>query len=63
VNDSATDYLINGAVLTAEDGGFVSFDPRTGVASQGETEAEALENLVEAVELFLEEFSSGQEEM
>lgn len=63
MSNSLTNHLINDAVLKAEDGGFVSFDPRTGVASQGETEAEALQNLVEAVGLFLEEFSSGPKEI
>ena len=48
------------AILTQEGGGFVSLDPQTGTASQGETESEALTNLVEAVDLFLKEFPSGQ---
>jgi predicted RNase H-like HicB family nuclease len=45
------------AVLThAEEGGFVSYNPETGTASQGNTIEEALGNLREAVELYLEEF-------
>lgn len=45
------------AVLTpAEEGGFVAFNPETGSTSQGETLEEALANLREAVELYLEEF-------
>jgi predicted RNase H-like HicB family nuclease len=45
------------AVLTpAVEGGFVSFNPETGTTSQGETIAEALANLKEATELYLEEF-------
>lgn len=43
------------AVLTAEDDGFVSYNPETGVASQGDTIDEALANLREAVELWLED--------
>ncbi len=44
------------AVLTpAEEGGYVAFNPETGTASQGETIDEALANLREAVELFLED--------
>ena len=43
------------AVLTAEDDGFVSYNPETGVASQGDTMEEALANLREAVELWLED--------
>lgn len=46
------------AILTpAEEGGYVAFNPETGSTTQGETVAEALDNLREAVELFLEEFS------
>ena len=45
------------AVLTpAPDGGFVALNPETGTTSQGETVAEALANLKEATELYLEEF-------
>lgn len=45
------------AVLTpAPEGGFVAFNPETGTSSQGETETEAVANLREATELYLEEF-------
>jgi predicted RNase H-like HicB family nuclease len=45
------------AILTpAEEGGYVALNPETGTASQGETVEEALGNLREAVELYLEEF-------
>ena len=43
------------ASLTAEDGWFVAQCLEVDVASQGETEAEALENLREALELHFEE--------
>ena len=43
------------AVLTPEDDGYVSYNPETGVASQGDTIDEALANLREAVELWLED--------
>lgn len=44
------------AVLTpAEEGGYVAYNPETGTSSQGETIEEALANLREAVELYLEE--------
>lgn len=43
------------AVITKEGKWFVSFNPETGVASQGSTKKAALENLKEAVELFLED--------
>ena len=45
------------AVLShAEEGGFIAFNPETGTTTQGETIDEALANLREAVELYLEEF-------
>lgn len=45
------------AVLTpAPEGGYVAYNPETGTASQGESVEEALANLREAVELYLEEF-------
>lgn len=45
------------AILTrAEEGGFVAFNPETGSSSQGDTLDDAIANLREAVELYLEEF-------
>ncbi|MFN5030123.1 MAG: type II toxin-antitoxin system HicB family antitoxin [Burkholderiales bacterium] len=45
------------AVLTPDaNGGFVALNPETGTTTQGESVEEALENLREATELFLEEF-------
>ncbi len=45
------------AVLTpAAEGGFVALNPETGTVSQGDTIEEAIANLREAVELYLEEF-------
>lgn len=45
------------AVLTpAPEGGYVAFNPETGTTTQGESVEEALANLVEATELYLEEF-------
>lgn len=43
------------AIVTEEDGGFVALNPDTDVASQGATLDEALVNLKEALELYLEE--------
>lgn len=44
------------AVLTpAPEGGFTAHDPATGTTTQGETVEEALANLREATELYLEE--------
>lgn len=45
------------AVLTpASEGGYVAFNPETGTTTQGESIEEALANLQEATELYLEEF-------
>ena len=45
------------AVLNpAEDGGFVALNPETGTDSPGDTIEEAIANLREAVELYLEEY-------
>lgn len=45
------------AVLTpAPEGGYVAFNPETGTTTQGESVEEALTNLREATELYLEEF-------
>lgn len=44
------------AVLNpAEEGGYIAFNPETGTTTQGETVEEALTNLREAVELYLED--------
>ena len=43
------------AVITKEGKWFVSYNPETGVASQGKTKKASLDNLKEAVELFLED--------
>lgn len=45
------------AILTeAEEGGYVAYNPETGTTTQGESLDEALANLREAIELYLEEF-------
>jgi predicted RNase H-like HicB family nuclease len=46
------------AIITEEDNIFVASNPDTGVTSQGETLDEALLNLKEALELYLEELGS-----
>lgn len=43
------------AILTKEGKWYVSYNPDTGVASQGRTRGSALKNLKEAVELYLED--------
>ncbi|QFY41448.1 type II toxin-antitoxin system HicB family antitoxin [Candidatus Methylospira mobilis] len=45
------------AVLTpAIEGGYIALNPETGTTTQGESIEEALVNLQEATELYLEEF-------
>ena len=53
--------MILSAVLTpAEEGGFVAFNPETGTTTQGDSIEDALANLQEATELYLEEFPMPQ---
>jgi predicted RNase H-like HicB family nuclease len=45
------------AVLTPDpDGGYVALNPETGTTTQGNFVADALDNIKEATELYLEEF-------
>jgi predicted RNase H-like HicB family nuclease len=49
--------MIFSAVITeADEGGYVAFNPETGTTTQGETFDEAMANLREATELYLEVF-------
>ncbi len=48
---------LTAVLIPAEEGGFVALNPETGTSSQGESIEEALANLQEATELYLEEFS------
>lgn len=47
---------LTAVLLPASEGGFVAINPETGTTTQGETLDEALSNLQEATELYLEEF-------
>ena len=45
------------AILTEDsDGGYVALNPETGTTTQGDNIQEALANLKEATEIYLEEF-------
>ncbi len=48
--------MLTAVLLPAPEGGFTALNPETGSTSQGETVEEALANLREATELFIEEF-------
>ena len=55
--------VLTAVLIPAEEGGFVALNPETGSTTQGESVPEALANLREATELYLEEFplvSAGQ---
>ena len=55
--------LLTAVLIPAAEGGFTALNPETGTTSQGESVEEAVANLREATELYLEEFplkSSGQ---
>ncbi len=48
--------LLTAVLLPTAEGGFTALNPETGSTSQGETIEEAIANLREATELFIEEF-------
>lgn len=48
--------LLTAVLIPAEEGGFVALNPETGTTTQGENVPEAIDNLREATELYLEEF-------
>ena len=47
---------LTAVLLPDREGGFTAMNPETGATTQGETVQEALANLKEAAELYLEEF-------
>ncbi len=47
--------LLTAVLTAAEEGGFIALNPETGTTTQGETVAEAVQNLKEATSLYLEE--------
>ena len=55
--------LLTAVLIPAAEGGFIALNPETGTTTQGESVEEAIANLREATELYLEEFpltTSGQ---
>jgi predicted RNase H-like HicB family nuclease len=48
--------LLTAVLMPADEGGFVALNPETGTTTQGDTFPEALDNLREATEVYLEEF-------
>lgn len=51
--------VLSAVIFPDPDGGYVSLNPETGTTSQGETIDEALNNLIEATQLYLEEFPNS----
>ena len=51
---------LTAVLIPAEEGGFVALNPETGTTTQGESVSEAVSNLREATELYLEEFPLGK---
>ena len=47
---------LSAVLIPAIEGGYIALNPETGTTTQGETIEEALANLREATELYLEEF-------
>ena len=54
---------LSAVLWAASEGGFTALNPETGTVSEGETKAEALANLTEATELYLEEFPVSDRQM
>lgn len=48
--------MLTAVLIPAAEGGFTALNPETGTTTQGETVEEAIENLREATQLYLEEF-------
>ena len=46
--------LLTAVLIPAQEGGFTALNPETGTTSQGESVGEAVANLREATELYLE---------
>ena len=45
---------VTAVLIPSDEGGYVAYNPETGTSTQGDTLEDALANLTEAVELFLE---------
>ena len=48
--------ILTAVLMPAPEGGFTALNPETGTTTQGESIDEAIANLREATELYLEEF-------
>ncbi|MGQ0655692.1 MAG: type II toxin-antitoxin system HicB family antitoxin [Betaproteobacteria bacterium] len=48
--------MLTAVLMPAPEGGYTALNPETGTTTQGETIEEAIANLREATELYLDEF-------
>jgi len=51
--------MLTAVLMPAPEGGYTALNPETGTTTQGESVEEAIANLREATELYLEEFPLG----
>ena len=51
-----TTMVLTAVLMPAAEGGYAALNPETGTTTQGESIEEAIANLREATELYLEEF-------
>jgi predicted RNase H-like HicB family nuclease len=51
---------LTAVLIPAAEGGFVAYNPETGTTTQGESVPEAVSNLREATELYMEDFPLEQ---
>ncbi|MDH4322775.1 MAG: type II toxin-antitoxin system HicB family antitoxin [Betaproteobacteria bacterium] len=51
--------MLTAVLMPAPEGGYTALNPETGTTTQGESIEEAIANLREATELYLEEFPLG----
>ena len=61
--DARNQVELSAVLWAASEGGFTALNPETGTVSEGETKSEALANLTEATELYLEEFPLPDRQM
>ena len=55
-SDARNQVELTAVLWAAPEGGFTALNPETRTVSEGDTEADALANLTEATELYLENF-------
>lgn len=54
-SDTIRPMRLNAFLIPAREGGYIAFNPETNTTTQGDSVEEAMENLKEATEIYLEE--------